>query len=215
MNYIYDILLNYNEYLYDFYDWNEEDNISHIRKIPLYKINKKAMEDLKKFNISFYVNDISKIKNKTEIFQVKGVKRIPYAFLVSDNSEVIGFLCDNKGNIIKRSRLLIDEEAEVLEVVNRIDERKLNYQIKKELELYPLKARNEIEMEKYIKKNLNTIKKDDIEKLKYLYYECFNKKISNRKDIINDIEAALENDSDTVISKLYSFLKLIEVKENK
>ena len=95
MNYIYDILLNYNEYLYDFYDWNEEDNISHIRKIPLYKINKKTMEDLKKFNISFYVNDISKIKNKTEIFQVKGVKRIPYAFLVSDNSEVIGFLCDN------------------------------------------------------------------------------------------------------------------------
>ena len=35
MNYIYDILINFNENLYDFYDWNLNDQIDHIRKIPV------------------------------------------------------------------------------------------------------------------------------------------------------------------------------------
>ena len=34
MNYIYDILLNFKNKLYDFYDWNINDDITHIRKIP-------------------------------------------------------------------------------------------------------------------------------------------------------------------------------------
>ena len=39
MNYIYDILVNFKETLYDFYEWNKNDNITHIRKIPLFRIN--------------------------------------------------------------------------------------------------------------------------------------------------------------------------------
>ena len=38
MTYIYDILLNFNEEYYEFYDWNKEDTIVHIKKIPIYKI---------------------------------------------------------------------------------------------------------------------------------------------------------------------------------
>ena len=33
MNYIYDIYLNLNKNLYDFYEWNKSDNIIHIKKI--------------------------------------------------------------------------------------------------------------------------------------------------------------------------------------
>ena len=33
MNYIYDILLNFKEDLYDFFDWNYSDDIEHIRKM--------------------------------------------------------------------------------------------------------------------------------------------------------------------------------------
>ena len=39
MTYIYDILLNFKEELIEFYDWNKNDNIIHIRKIPLLKIS--------------------------------------------------------------------------------------------------------------------------------------------------------------------------------
>ena len=46
MNYIYDILLNYNKKLYEFYDWNLSDSIVHIRKIPIFKISTNQLIDL-------------------------------------------------------------------------------------------------------------------------------------------------------------------------
>ena len=44
MNYVYDILLNFNEIGYYFYDWNGNDNILHIRKIPIFKIDSKTLK---------------------------------------------------------------------------------------------------------------------------------------------------------------------------
>ena len=39
MNYLYDILLNFNLRLYETYEWERNDQITHIRKIPFFKIN--------------------------------------------------------------------------------------------------------------------------------------------------------------------------------
>ena len=40
MIYIYDILLNFSENLYSFYEWNTEyDNIRHFKKIPMFRID--------------------------------------------------------------------------------------------------------------------------------------------------------------------------------
>ena len=47
MNYIYDLLLNFNENIYEFYDWNKTDNIKHIKKIPIFKIDSKKNETIK------------------------------------------------------------------------------------------------------------------------------------------------------------------------
>ena len=38
MKYIYDIELNFNNKYYEFYEWEKKDNITHINKIPYYKI---------------------------------------------------------------------------------------------------------------------------------------------------------------------------------
>ena len=38
MNYIYDIVLNFNENAYNFYDWYKEDNIELYIKVPVFKI---------------------------------------------------------------------------------------------------------------------------------------------------------------------------------
>ena len=37
MKYIYDIVLNFNEEFFEFYDWNLNDEITHIKKIPIIK----------------------------------------------------------------------------------------------------------------------------------------------------------------------------------
>ena len=35
MNYIYDIVLNFNKEYYNFFEWNKRDNIVNVKKIPL------------------------------------------------------------------------------------------------------------------------------------------------------------------------------------
>ena len=34
MNYIYDILLNLNQHAYEFFEWELNDNIVHVKKTP-------------------------------------------------------------------------------------------------------------------------------------------------------------------------------------
>ena len=49
MIYIYDILLNLNNDFYEFYEWEKNDNIFHIKKIPIFLVDTNFMEDLLKF----------------------------------------------------------------------------------------------------------------------------------------------------------------------
>ena len=39
MNYIYDVYLNLNDTLYDFFDWNKNDKLMHIKKIPIIMVS--------------------------------------------------------------------------------------------------------------------------------------------------------------------------------
>ena len=44
MNYVYDIVLNLSDKLYNFYEWNSEDNVELYVKIPI--IKSKQKEDI-------------------------------------------------------------------------------------------------------------------------------------------------------------------------
>ena len=48
MIYIYDILLNFcdNDCIYDFYEWNNNDNIDNIKRIKLVYVNKDVYDDI-------------------------------------------------------------------------------------------------------------------------------------------------------------------------
>ena len=48
MIYIYDLTLNFNDRLYDFYDWKDTDSITHYRKIPLIKLSDKKYDKFTK-----------------------------------------------------------------------------------------------------------------------------------------------------------------------
>ena len=47
MNYIYDILANFNNIYYDFFDWNESDNIIHIKKVPIVRVDSDFFNNVK------------------------------------------------------------------------------------------------------------------------------------------------------------------------
>jgi len=200
MNYIYDILVNFNETLYDFYDWNSNDDIKHIRKIPIFRIKSTDFYDIKNNKVVFSNEFLDKNKNKTEIFKNRKTDNLKYSFLVSDGLEVLALNIEKK---IMYSRLLIDEEVEILDICIRLDEVNIPYKIVETLYIDEFKTRKQISVEKSVRKELKKIiNEKNIEKLKYIYYECFNKKINSVDKIIIDFNKELSNEIITKINKI-------------
>ena len=192
MTYVYDLILNFNNELYDFYEWNNSDDIYHIKRISLIKIKSNIYNDFIDNKITIKDDLLLSIFNKCEYFENRKISTIPYALLLSDSYRVMGIMLDMNGNVIKYSSLLLDEEEEVLDVVDRIGEISINYQKKGKNSINDL-TRYENNILKYIKKDIiNSYKKKDINKLKYLYYEYFNKE---------------SDDIDYIYQKLLSELK--------
>lgn len=201
MNYIYDIILNFNEQIYDFYEWNKSDNLTHIRKIPLFKVSSIDMYNFEHYSIILSEAFLDQIKNRTEIFSGKSIKNIEYACLFSDGINVLAIKIKNN---YYYSKLLLDEEEEVVDVVGKMKEVVINYKISKEKNNVVFKTRKEIEIENYVKKELKKLEiNKEYEKLKYLYFECFGKEEIDIKDFL-DVSSFM---------KAYDLLKLIEIKK--
>ena len=39
MNYIYDVVLNFNKEFYEYFEWKKKDNIINIKKIPVFNVS--------------------------------------------------------------------------------------------------------------------------------------------------------------------------------
>lgn len=149
MSYVYDILLNYNYIFYDFYDWNENDNFTHIKKIPIFKTTTNVLKDILYNDIKIDTEFIKKIHLCTEIYQKYRVKKIPYSVLLCDSKKVIGIKCDSEGHVISRSDLLIDEFYDVVSLSDRYTYYDIKYAI-----LKPLNKNDFITRNGYIKKEI-------------------------------------------------------------
>jgi len=204
MKYIYDIILNFNERLYEFYEWKDNDNIEYIKKIPIFKVSNNVLMDLKNNKVVMDIEFIKNMYNKCEIYTNTGISTIEYASLFCSDDSIIAIEFNEKGVSIFRSDLLIDEALDILDYVKKLKISNIEYNIvSKNKKL--LMTRKEVGMLKFIKKELNIInKKDNIDKLKYIYYECFNKIEDNINKIILDLEKYISNSP----NKLFDLLML-------
>lgn len=205
MNYIYDIYLNLNKILFDFFDWNKNDKITHIKKIPVLKITE---EDLKLFlnnKIKIKKELLLQIFNKTEIWGIDN--KINYCALFSDNNTILAIEFDKNGKSIKKSFLFIDEELEVLEITHKLHERYLDFNVLgKENNLF--KTRKQIKEEKFVRQELKNMEE---KKLTYIYFECFGKQEKNKKTILDNINKISKNSK--TYKNLYDILKLTSTSE--
>lgn len=209
MNYVYDILLNFNECLYDFYDWNLNDNIYHIRRIPLCKVDTKTLLDLKQTVVQVTDDFLKRIDQKIEVFEKHKVGKIRYACVFSDGLECLALVFDEQGISKKGSTLLLEEENEVNELCLRIDEEQLS--IKKLLPRinHDSKTRLEVEKEQFILREIKELEeKQKHDKLKYLFYDCFNQKEEDISNIIEKIKLTLKDNNSMIRDQLYDLLKL-------
>ncbi len=210
MNFIYDILVNFNNNLYDFYEWNVSDNVSHIRKMPLFKVKTEVLEKIKDYSVKIDIDFLRKIENRTEKFTSRDIEKVEYAALFSDCNDVIAVKFTRDGINKYLSKLLVDEQEEVIEVCNRCSETNIELEIIKLREKNNFKTRMQVEKMNYLLKSLKLLEKNrENEKLKYLYFECFDEKQDSVNIILDKLKKAIDNEK--VEKTMYDFFKLISI----
>lgn len=215
MNYIYDILVNFNDKeIYNFYEWEKTDNIEHLRRIPIFKIDSKTLKDFKNNRVKVCKDFIFKIKNKTELFHNKIIEFIEYASIFTDGSDLIIIEFSKDGEQILRSSMLLDEAEDALDESDLMLETHIDYEIIEKLNYDEFKTRNERKILNYIKKELNLlIKSKKYEKLKYLYFEWYNKKEDNVNKIIEGLNKILKLDFSSKHTKFFELIKFSNMKK--
>lgn len=211
MNYIYDILLNYSSLPYEFFEWNSSDTITHIRKIPLIRVSADTLIDIRDYEVKFDNSFLESIKRKTEVFNRKNIRIIEEACLFSDGINVIAIMIKN--NHLLKSKLLLDEEEEVLAISERLKEQEIKYTKIKKNNNSEYKTRKQMEILQKLRKQLNKLfYEKNHDTLKYIYYECFNEKEENINLIRKKFYFILDGHNESVIEHLKNILKILEIK---
>lgn len=207
MNYIYDIVTNFNDEYYDFYEWNKNDNISHIKKIPIIKISKEDFINLNCYQFSIEQNYIFKIKNKTE-FYGKKEKKDNYYLLITNGNDIIGIQFNEQGYSIKRSSLIVEEELDIIAEIKKISLQKIDFNLQNKIKIYNT-TRYERNRKSYLMQELNKLAKNNKQKIiDYIYFECFNEQELNTKNALNKIYNNINNKN--IFNFLYDFFKTIK-----
>ncbi len=211
MNYIYDILLNFQKEFYDFYEWNPDDDIIHIRKIPLFYINDNDFYTIKNSVVSFNKEFCDKIHNRTERFKKINVALLNYVFLISNGKETIALKLGKNGIVTHKSSLLLDENEEISEMAEDLKIKNMEYKVIKSNDL-SFNTRYEKENILDISNKLRFLynhKEDD--KLKFLYLECFGKKEDDVNKVFNKLQKEIIVNNKSTL-KMIDFFKLINQK---
>ncbi len=211
MLYIYDILLNWcRDKLYDFFEWEKTDKLEHVKKIPLIRVERGLINKLSTETIKLDESFPSKIYNLTEIYNSKNVTKVPYAILLTDGLSALAIKLDKSGNIKFRSKLLVDEEEEILCFCNRLDKYKLKYTEKPGNTIEDFTTRNEKKIRTFLLNDIETTyKKKDYEKLKYLYNEYCGITTNNMELIYNNLIESIHYEINSGHIKIYNLLQLI------
>lgn len=211
MLYIYDILLNWNKNkLYDFFEWEKNDKVEHIKKIPLIRIEKGIINSFTYKKVKLEKAFIEKIYNLTEVYTSKKVIKVPYAFLLTDGAFVIAVKTDKEGVVKYRSKLIIDEEEEILCFSNKIGKTEINIKELNVIDKESFFTRKEQKVKEFLSKELEeSYKTKNYEKLKYLYTEYCGKKSDDIEKIFLELSQSIKECVDENHKKIYDLLNLI------
>ena len=212
MTYIYDVLLNFTEErLIEFYEWNQTDIIENIKKIPIFRISSKQLNDLLSYNIKLDKQILAKIKNQTSTY--KRTTDLEYTALFTDLNKVIGVEFNREGNILCRSGLLLDEEEDIIDECSVEPIEMIKYEKKELLEQNTFYTREEIRKRRYILKELELVYKEkDKDKLNYLYQEVYGKSRISFENKYLKLKNELEKNYSSKFNSLYEIFKLIYTK---
>lgn len=197
MNYIYDVVLNFQDNYYNFFEWNKSDKIKNISRIPIYRVDDQDILTLKYNDVK--LANIDQIKDESDHH-----KKI--ICLVSNTKIALGLLFSQEGTLLKRSGLIFEEESEVNTFAISLPITSLEYL--ENINHPPQdKLRLEIEKKDTLVKSIQTI--SDPLTLKYLYYEYYEEECQNLKLIKDLLLQELEKPWTKKQNNLYNVVKLL------
>ena len=208
MNFIYDIVLNFNKDFYNFFEWNKNDNVINVKKIPIFLIDNDTFTSMKYDNVIVSKDFIDLIRDKTYTYTRS---KLGISCLVSNNKEVIAVLFNDNGNLIKRSSLMLDEEEEVLDEIENDSLYKINIIKRRKVNIENVNRNIKEKKDfliKYINKETNDIN------LKYLYYDYFERDENNIKTIKNDLIKEIKNNWNKKLNNFYDTVKIFKKIKN-
>lgn len=208
MRFIYDIVVNFEKNFYEFYEWEKDDNIINIKKIPLFFVNNETYKIIKYESVTIDNLFINKIRDKT--FAYNKIKIGP-SCLITNGMEVIGILFNDKGEVVKKSSLLIDEEDEVLEEATDIDVYDINIIKRKKINKKCVNRR-EGERREFLINYIN--KENNNSNLKYLYYDYFEKENEDISLIKRELTYEIKHNWNKRLNSFYETVKLINKIKN-
>lgn len=207
MNYFYDIKINLcDENLYEFYEWKKSDNIEHIKKIPIFLVSTQTMKDFIKYKPVVEEKFLKELLNQTKLCNSNKIK---YLTIIADSKTVLAIEFNDKGETICKSKLLLHDELNILEIIYNFKKTNINYTVVKEKNYVRTVLRQEEEIKKFLNIEIETLYKNkDLLKLRYLYYELFNKENNDIEQIYNELNKKIKSDLDKKNFKLYEIIRL-------
>lgn len=209
MKNIYDILVNFKKIPYEFYEWNKEDDVKHVKKMPSIKVSDSALYDIFYNEVKISKNFLDQIKDKTEIFFGRAIKKVKYACVIYNDDVALSILLNDNGEIIGKSKLLFDEEEDVLK--DDVPLKEIDYEVIKKSKKISGLTRREAKIVLLLSKYLDKIhesKKDD--EIKYMYFECFNKVEEDNEKAYKNLKNEVLKANLNVIETLKTLIKVLK-----
>lgn len=206
MIYIYDLTLNFNDRLYDFYDWKDTDSITHYRKIPLIKLSDKKYDKFLNNKVVVDEELLSLVRDKAQQYKGRMLKTVKYAFVLTNGFDAFAVMLDDGGTSVKKSKLVIGEELEVIDLANNLKVKDVSFNIVCKDNFVNKFTRDEEVIINDVVSKIND-HKDNLELLKYLYYE-WNNKIYVGKSCYDDLIKDITSQYSDKLNKLNEILNL-------
>jgi hypothetical protein len=197
MIYIYDLILNWcRNRKYEFFEWKENDEVEYIKKMPVLKI--KDFDNICNNDVKVGNDFLEKIYNKSEVYGSKKIEKVEYACIFCDEflSKAIAIEFDMNGCSLYKSFIYFYDLDDVFDLAKKTDLLELDFsviEINNDEDKYL--TREEIDRKKLLINDINnSYKNNDIDKLKYFYYEIFGKEIDDINVIYNNLINSLNNE---------------------
>ena len=192
------------------YEWEKEDNILLVEKIPIFRVDTKTMNNIlfNKFQVSKKI--LKRIKDKT----ITETGILQYVCLITDLNLVLALSFTAKGLIKEKSKLLLEEEEYILKKIKDIKKELFPIEIISPIKYDFFLTRKELTIKNILLKEITSLyQKKEYDAINYLYQELFKDKVKV-KDQYERLIKRINLNYIEELSKLYEIINICQKEKN-